>query len=715
MTGPVDPGNVVNTRQEDLAESLRLLKEEFESMKRENEDQKKELKDLRENEGRGVARTATTTQVSVPKLRPGSTFKEFQRDVEIWKTTSLLPKDRLAATLINEMPDKDKFGGLKKYVIDHIGVENVNKEDALDKMMEKLKEFLEEQKFVRGVQWLGRLFSSKQREGRELESYFSSLDQLFNEAKDDYECDMPDFIKACVLVTHCTSISHEGLGHIMQNVDVDNIPAGKTLYDEIKSLMKRHRTAVNALKRPAGVLVQQLDMFGNPLNESGNLEVSDEDDNEVLFTGKKFKSNKRQNQVSFGAGSKSSPGQAAGAAGRVAQDGVCYSCNKPGHIARDCPERVERLKQLKRNTLAANRVWDNKDGTFLHPDGRTYSFASPVKIGYQSYVASTARHLRPANEGQKNEIEKRKLERQKAAEERKTIQKKKDLDDEWQASLTAAANALGGSEPDLYDGGLEDFDSYGSFMSGVMKVDNNLEINSVNISGSLPGHAIVDTGCQKTCASVSWVKEYIKNLPQKYKKLVKSRESGNKFRFGNPEVFPSQKYFLIPAKLGKSIKLLGVDVLENDIPLLISRETMKNLGFVLHYPKEDRENYLTLEGDRERKVTMVNASGHDWIDIMPSEGDEEMDQVVQGMRAHLPSSKFEAGTWRNIEKLSDLVEVEGTQVNQNVNQVQQQQQRQVGALEGLVKAEPVMAEVRNAQDQLDQAVRDKIPRGSAGF
>ena len=101
---------------------------------------------------------------------------------------------------------------------------------------------------------------------------------------------------------------------------------------------------------------------------------------------------------------------------------------------------------------------------------------------------------------------------------------------------------------------------------------------------------------------------------------------------------------------------------------------------------------------------------------MPSEGDEEMDQVVQGMRAHLPSSKFEAGTWRNIEKLSDLVEVEGTQVNQNVDQVQQQQQqRQVGALEGLVKAEPVMAEVRNAQDQLDQAVRDKIPRGSAGF
>ena len=52
---------------------------------------------------------------------------------------------------------------------------------------------------------------------------------------------------------------------------------------------------------------------------------------------------------------------------------------------------------------------------------------------------------------------------------------------------------------------------------------------------------------------------------------------------------------------------------------------------VLHYPTESKENYLTLEGDQERKVIMVNASGPDWIDIMPSEGDKVMDQIVQSM------------------------------------------------------------------------------------
>ena len=329
----------------------------------------------------------------------------------------------------------------------------------------------------------------------ELASYGSSTDQIFQESKGEHEVDRYDFIKEGVLVTHCTSASHEGLGQVRQRVDMDSIPGGKTLYDEINSLMKNDTTAVSEVKE-----------------EQTGLSVE----------------------------------------------------------------------------------FENKAGT---------ADQSTQDMNYRALVV------------------------------------------------------------------------------GEM-IDNDLEIISVNISGSLPGHAIVDTGCQKTCASMSWVKKYIENLPQKFKGMVKIRESGNKFRFGNPEVFTSKKYFLIPAKFGNCVKLLGVDALENDIPLLLSRENIKSLGIVLHYPKESRENYLTLEGDRERKVIMVNSSGHDWIDIMPSEGDEVMDQVMQAMisansaeifkdsrapdmekyrkeikklhlqMAHPPSSKLEAmlknaGIWRD--------------------------------------------------------------------
>ena len=71
------------------------------------------------------------------------------------------------------------------------------------------------------------------------------MDQTFQESEGDHEVDRPGFIKEEVLATHCSSVSHEGLG---QRVDMDSIPRGKTLYDEINYLMKNDRTAVSVVK-----------------------------------------------------------------------------------------------------------------------------------------------------------------------------------------------------------------------------------------------------------------------------------------------------------------------------------------------------------------------------------------------------------------------------------------------------------------------------------
>ena len=137
----------------------------------------------------------------------------------------------------------------------------------------------------------------------------------------------------------------------------------------------------------------------------------------------------------------------------------------------------------------------------------------------------------------------------------------------------------------------------------------------------------MDTGCQKTCANIDWIKNYIKNLPHSFRKLVKTRKSTNRFKFGNPEVYESQKYFLIPVKFGKFIKLLGVDGLKADIPLLISRENIKTLGITLSYPKNDEKNYMQIEGDIKSYV-MDNIGGHDWVNVMPVSNDWNDDTVI---------------------------------------------------------------------------------------
>ena len=120
------------------------------------------------------ASTSTTINCTVPTLKPGMNYKEYERAVKIWSNASGLPKSRWAALLIHQLPEKDRYGSLKNHVIDHIGDDHLNEEDAFDKMMSKMKEFMQEHKFVRGVQWLGKLLNSKQGSKMELETYFQA-------------------------------------------------------------------------------------------------------------------------------------------------------------------------------------------------------------------------------------------------------------------------------------------------------------------------------------------------------------------------------------------------------------------------------------------------------------------------------------------------------------------------------------------------------------
>ena len=183
----------------------------------------------------------------------------------------------------------------------------------------------------------------------------------------------------------------------------------------------------------------------------------------------------------------------------------------------------------------------------------------------------------------------------------------------------------------LFSGGKEECETinekeiYGSFLGGLVNIE--VDINTINLAVSTAGHAIMDTGCQKTCANIDWIKNYIKNLPSSFRKLVKTRKSTNRFKFGNPEVYESQKYFLIPVKFGKFIKLLGVDGLKADVPLLISSENIKTLGITLSYPKNDEKNYMQIEVDIKSYV-MDNIGGHDWVNVMPEDNDWNDDTVI---------------------------------------------------------------------------------------
>ena len=85
--------------------------------------------------------------------------------------------------------------------------------------------------------------------------------------------------------------------------------------------------------------------------------------------------------------------------------------------------------------------------------------------------------------------------------------------------------------------------------------------------------------------------EYIENLNEEDRKEVLCRETRSKslFRFCDDVESKSIKTVNIPIVFGRKRVLLVVDVLKNNIPLLISKDTMSKLGMKKDFTRHEVE------------------------------------------------------------------------------------------------------------------------------
>ena len=121
----------------------------------------------------------------------------------------------------------------------------------------------------------------------------------------------------------------------------------------------------------------------------------------------------------------------------------------------------------------------------------------------------------------------------------------------------------------------------------------------------------LDTCCTSCVAGKEWVKIYLNALaPELRNKVAGPTQSNRQFLFGNQGTLKSAATYNIPIKVGGKLKMLEIDCIESDIPLLISMTAMKDLGMVLDL-KKDR---ITIEG-KQIPVKRTSA-GHYTIDLL---------------------------------------------------------------------------------------------------
>ena len=101
------------------------------------------------------------------------------------------------------------------------------------------------------------------------------------------------------------------------------------------------------------------------------------------------------------------------------------------------------------------------------------------------------------------------------------------------------------------------------------------------------GKMILDSGCSKTVAGKIWLDEMYHTMSQSDRESVVKKGSSSIFRFGNGMENNNINVVTIPIYIGKLRIMLDVEIVDKEIPLLLSRAAMKKLCMTIDF-KGDR-------------------------------------------------------------------------------------------------------------------------------
>ena len=122
--------------------------------------------------------------------------------------------------------------------------------------------------------------------------------------------------------------------------------------------------------------------------------------------------------------------------------------------------------------------------------------------------------------------------------------------------------------------------------------------------GETIGCAIVDSGCTTTVCGDLWLYTYLDSLSQKDRKSTYTESASRKFRFGAGKIYSSNRVVHIPVHIGNFQAILATHVVSCDIPLLLSRSSLKKADAVLDFKSDS----LRIFGDQVPLI--ISESGH---------------------------------------------------------------------------------------------------------
>ena len=137
--------------------------------------------------------------------------------------------------------------------------------------------------------------------------------------------------------------------------------------------------------------------------------------------------------------------------------------------------------------------------------------------------------------------------------------------------------------------------------------------------GECLGMAILDSGCSKTVCGETWFNCYLDTLSKKERDSINFGQSKTVFKFGDGELVPSIKIVKIPANISGYEVSIETDIINNMIPLLLSKEAMKKADTQIDFKTDS----VTMLGKKQQVV--YSSTGHYCIPISFTNTSDKVD------------------------------------------------------------------------------------------
>lgn len=168
--------------------------------------------------------------------------------------------------------------------------------------------------------------------------------------------------------------------------------------------------------------------------------------------------------------------------------------------------------------------------------------------------------------------------------------------------------------------------------------------NRTELLGETIGYAIIDSGCTSTVCGSQWLDTYLDTLSNALRRTVHVEPSRCPFRFGDGEIYTSNRVVDIPVFFGSQSARLRTDVVVCDIPLLLSRVSLKRADCHLDFTNDK----IYMFGE-EIPIT-ISKSGHYCVPLI--RGSSEHSSVISQVLYSSPlQSDDDEGNHRKILKL----------------------------------------------------------------